>query len=66
MLWTIGLPQWLSSREFSCNAGDSGSFPELGNPLEKAVDPVFLPGEPVNRGAWRVQPVGLQSQTGLK
>ena len=36
------------------------------NPLEKAVDPVFLPGEPVNRGAWRVQPVGLQSQTGLK
>ena len=32
MLWTIGLPQWLSSREFSCNAGDSGSFPELGKP----------------------------------
>ena len=30
MLWIIGLPEWLSSKEFSCNAGDLGSFPELG------------------------------------
>ena len=36
------------------------------DPLEKAMDPVFLPGGPVNGGAWRVQPVGLQGQTGLK
>ena len=26
-LW---LPQWLSSKEFDCNAGNAGSIPELG------------------------------------
>ena len=26
----LGLPQWLSSKEFTCNAGDEGSSPGLG------------------------------------
>ena len=25
-----GLPQWLRGKESTCNAGDSGSIPELG------------------------------------
>ena len=34
-------------KESTCNAGDSGSIPGLGHPLEKrmAPTPVFLPGE---------------------
>ena len=27
---SLGFPRWLSSTEFSCNAGDSGSIPGLG------------------------------------
>jgi len=38
----VGLPQWLSSKESSCNAGNTGSIPESrrsprgrhGNPLQ--------------------------------
>jgi len=26
----IGLPRWLSDKEFTCSAGDMGSIPELG------------------------------------
>ena len=29
----IGLPRWLSDKEFACNAGDMGSIPELGRAL---------------------------------
>ena len=36
----MGLPQWLSSKEFACNAGDMGSVPgsirsPLGNPIDR-------------------------------
>ena len=49
-LCTMGFPQWLSGREFACNAGDPGSIPGWGKP----------PGggngnseNPMDRGAWR-------------
>ena len=33
----IGLRRWLSGKESTCNAGDLGSFPGSGNPLEKGT-----------------------------
>ena len=42
------LPQWLSRKEPTCNAGDMGLIPGLGrSPGRKAWQPtpVFLPGE---------------------
>ena len=54
-----GLPQWLSSKDFACNAGasgDTGSIPGWrrfpgggqGNPLQYSCL-----GHPMDRGAWR-------------
>ena len=58
---------WLSSKEFSCNAGDAGFIP-WSDPLEEgmATHSSFLPG----RMTWteepsRLQSMGLQSQTWL-
>ena len=31
----LRLPLWLSGKECACNAGDLGSIPGLGRPLEK-------------------------------
>ena len=50
------LPQWLSSKESACNAGDPGSVPELGrylggghgNPLQYSCLE-----NPMDRGAWQ-------------
>ena len=52
----LGLPQWLSGKEFACNAGDTGSIPGSGrscgkgngNPLRYS----YLEN-PMERGAWR-------------
>ena len=32
-----GLPQWLSSKESACNAGDTGSIPGSGRSLEEGM-----------------------------
>ena len=42
-----GLPQWISSKEFTCNTGDAGWTPGWEDLLEKAwqPSPIFLPGE---------------------
>ena len=53
---TKGLPWWLSSKEFTCNAGDTGSIPESrrcpggrnGNPLQYSCL-----GNPMDRRAWQ-------------
>ena len=58
--YVLGLPQWLSSKESACNAGDevdSGSVPGLGrSPGEGNGSSIF---------AWRIpwteEPGGLQS-----
>ena len=58
-----GLPRWLSGKESTCNAGDTGSIPELrrfpgegeGNPLQYSCL-----GNPMDGEAWRVNVMGLQ------
>ena len=55
----MGPPQWLSSKESSCNAGDAGdagSIPELGNPLEEGMETHF------SILAWRI--LGQRSLVG--
>ena len=58
LLNATGLPQWLSGKEATCNAGsveDTGSIPrsgrspgvENGNPLQYSCL-----GNPMDRGAW--------------
>ena len=52
----MGLPRWLSGRELSCNAGDTGSIPRLritpregnGNPFQ-----YFCQENPMDRGTWQ-------------
>ena len=46
-----GLPLWLSGKEFTCNAGDTGSTPELGRyPEEENGNPLQYSclGNPTN------------------
>ena len=56
--YVLGLPQWLSSNESACNAGDaidSGSIPGLGrSPGEGNGYPLqyFCLANPMDRGAW--------------
>ena len=42
-----GLPQWLSSKESACNAGDTGLIPGVGKSphMKWQPAPVFLPGK---------------------
>ena len=67
----MGLPQWLSCKESSCDAGDAGSIPVPGrypggghgNPLQY----YSCLENPMNRGAWRATVHGVaQSRTQLK
>ena len=62
------IPQWLSSKESSCNAGDAGdvgSIPESGrspgggngNPLQ-----CFCLGNPMDRGAWWATVHGIKKE----
>ena len=52
---SLGLPRWLSGKEFTCNAGDVGLIPESGrfpgkgngNPLK-----YFCLANPLDRRAW--------------
>ena len=67
---TQGLPQWLSGKESTCNAGDTGLIPGSGrSPGERHDNPLqyFCLENSMDRGAWwatvhRVE----KSQTGLK
>ena len=66
MLAIIGLPRWLSGKESTCNAGDVSSIPGLersleeknGNPLQYSC-----PGNPMDRGAWRVTVHGVAKES---
>ena len=50
-----GLPWWLSGKESTCNAGDTGSIPGSGRSLREgngnALQYSCL-GNPIDRGAW--------------
>ena len=51
----LGLPWWLSGKEFACNAGDVSSIPGLGkSPWRRKCQPtpLFFPGKNLmDRGA---------------
>ena len=65
----IGLPCWFSSKESTCNAGDTGSVPgsrrcpgrRHGNPLQYSCLE-----NPIDRGAWRATVQGSPSRIQLK
>ena len=51
----LGFPQWLSSKESTCNAGDSGSIPGSGRSPEGGNSNSLhysCPENPMDRGAW--------------
>ena len=64
-----GLPQWLSDRESTCNAGDLGTIPGLGRyPGGGHGNPLQYPclGNPTDRGAWQATVHGVtKSRTQL-
>ena len=55
MILEYGLSQWLSGKEYSCNAGDMGSIPRSGSSPEgghsNQLQYSFLEN-PTDRGAW--------------
>ena len=72
MLYIIGLPQWLNSKESACNAGDSGDkglSPGLGrSPGGGNGNPPQYSWlrNPMDRGAWRAGVHSSQSWTRLE
>ena len=42
LIQLAGLPWWLSGKESTCNAGDTGSSPGSGRPLEKEIATTLL------------------------
>ena len=63
------LPQWLSSKESTCDAGDAGSISGSGRSLgEGNGNPLQYSclGNPMDCGAWWATTCGVtKSQTGL-
>ena len=62
-IYIKGLPWWLSSKESTCNAGDTGSIPGLGrSPGEENGNPLHYSclGNPMGRGAWWATVHGVQ------
>ena len=57
------LPWWLSGKESACQAGDAGLIPGLGKVPRRRKwqpTPVFLLGNPTDRGAWQATVLGSQ------
>ena len=64
----MGLPRWLSSKEFTCNAGDVSSIPGLGrSPGGGNGNPLLYSylENPMNRGAWRATVHEIAKQSGM-
>ena len=63
----LGLPWWLSGKEFTCNARDPGLIPELGrSPAGRHGNPLQYSclENPMDRGAWLATVHGVaKSQT---
>ena len=54
-----GLPRWLNGKESTCHAGDMGSIPGSGDPLEEEM--VTQSSILAWRIPWTEEPGGLQS-----
>ena len=67
VIYTLGLPCWLSGKEFTCSAGETGSTPGSGrSPREGNGDPLQYSclGNHLDRGASWVTVHGVtKSQT---
>ena len=55
--WQLGLPQWLSDKESTCNAGDTGDggSPGWEDPLEDGMvthSSILAWRNPMDRGVW--------------
>ena len=62
------LTQWLSGKESACNVGDLGSIPELGRSPAEGIGyslQYFCLENSMNRGAWGIQSMSLQTQAWL-
>ena len=65
----VGLPQWLSSKESACSAGDEVSTPGSGRPGGGHGNPPQYSclENPMDRGDYQAMVYGVaKSQTGLK
>ena len=65
----MGFPGGSDGKESTCNAGVPGLIPWFGKiPRRRAWQPitVFLPENPMDRGAWWTQSMESQSGTRLK
>ena len=63
-----GLPWWLSSKEFTCNAGDVGSTPELRrSPAEENGNPLQFSclENPMDRGALQATVHGVAKESDM-
>ena len=66
--WDMGLPRWLSGKESTCNAidtGDTGSVPGSGrSPGEGNGNPLqyFCLENPMDGGAWRAIDHGVAKE----
>ena len=63
MMLCLGIPRWLSGKEYACNAGDLGFIPGLGTSLvEENGNPLqyCCLGNPMDREAWRATVTGSQ------
>ena len=61
-------PRWLSGKESTCNAGDSGSISELGRSLGEGIgNPLQYSclGNPMDRGAWWVIVHGVSKESDI-
>ena len=62
----IGLPQWLSGKESTCNAGDAGSTPGLGrSPGEGNGNSLQFSclGNPMDSRVWRATDHGVTKES---
>ena len=70
ILYTAGLPWWLSGKEFACSAGDLGLIPGLGRSSGEGNGNALQYScleNPMDRGAWRAEGHAVtQSRTRLK
>ena len=65
---TLGLPWWLSSKESTCNAGDSDSIPGLDtSPGEGNDNPLQYSclGNPMDRGLWQATVHGVTKESDM-
>ena len=68
LLILLGLPWWLSSKEVTCNAGDTGSIPGLGrSPGERNDNPLQYSclGNLIERGTWQATVHGVAKQSDI-